>query len=186
MWFSIILSPVRNNSYCPCLSWSWGIQAQGFAVWSEFFCAVKDVLDFSSSEMRQVNNSAGLWSTRAGEAFHNSTAQRGKHRSECFGIIWEMGNARFLVISQLALLMSAILKCNTAFIWNTAILKWNTENVDMVWRGERKERISYKARTPNSSAYSFGLDEMSIFLKPENSSWGVRKQEFYLKSNSFV
>lgn len=46
----------------------------------------------------------------------------------------------------------------------------NTENVDMVCRAERKERISYKARSPNSSACYFGLDEMNTFQKSENSS----------------
>lgn len=39
----------------------------------------------------------------------------------------------------------------------------NSENIDMVWRGERKERISYSTSTTNSSAYSSGLDEMNIF-----------------------
>lgn len=64
-------------------------------------------------------------------------------------------------------------QCQISGNFSVSTIDYNeldTENVDMVWKGERKERISYRARTPNSSAYSCGLDEMKIFLKPENSS----------------
>lgn len=33
-----------------------------------------------------------------------------------------------------------------------------------------KKRINYEAKSPNSSRDYFGLDEMNIFLKSENSS----------------
>lgn len=39
-----------------------------------FFVQLEDILAFSSSEMRQFSNSAGLWSTWTAEAFHNPTS----------------------------------------------------------------------------------------------------------------